>query len=336
MTQTLVVTQQVPTEPGTAYTAWLTPQALATWWWVGMPDTTYEVDGRVGGSYRIVSEQAAIGVEGRYLTLRPPELIEMTWIWLDAGQPGPEEHVRVEFAPSGDGTLVTVTHTVAPDGDVGAYRQGWEYVLGNLAGPAAGPTVGPATGATRSDTHQPSDTSPGAPSVTLTQQVPAPRSEVYAAWLAPERLATWWWAGLPDTTYEVDPRPGGRFRIRSESAGIGASGSYRELIESERIVMSWTWETGSASSTEDVVTVDFGDLARHDEAAVAGEHSTTGEHATAGDQGTQASQAVLDTLVTLTHAFAAPLADTANLEEGWADVLHALAEARVAATTPRD
>ncbi|GAA1146297.1 SRPBCC family protein [Ornithinicoccus hortensis] len=290
MNQTLVVTQHVAAPPETAYAAWLSPEALATWWWVAMDDTTYQVDGRVDGTYRIVSPAAGIGVEGRFLALEPHRLIEMTWVWLDQDRPGPEEHVRVEFAPRDGGTLITVTHTVAPDGDVEAYRQGWEYVLGNLA-------------------------SSSARSVTLTQQVPAPRSEVYAAWLTPERLATWWWAGLPDTTYEVDARPGGRFRIRSESAGIGATGSYRELIEPERIVMSWTWETGDGRSPEDIVTVEFTDL---DQPA-----------------GASASPSA-DTLVTLTHAFAVPLSDTSNLESGWADVLHALAEARLAAASPED
>lgn len=133
MKQILVVTQQVPTTPERAYAAWLSAQALATWWWVDIGDTTYEVDGRVGGSYRVASTQAGIGVEGTFVTLERPRLIELTWVWLDGGRPGPEERVRVDFAPTGDGTLVTVTHTVAPDGDVAAYRQGWEYVLGNLA-----------------------------------------------------------------------------------------------------------------------------------------------------------------------------------------------------------
>jgi uncharacterized protein YndB with AHSA1/START domain len=131
--QTLVVTQQVPTTPERAYAAWLSAEGLATWWWVSIGDTTYQVDGRVGGGYRVVSAAAGIGVEGEFLTLERPRLIEMSWVWLDEGRRGPEEHVRVDLEPEGDGTLVTVTHTVAHEGDVTAYRQGWEHVLGNLA-----------------------------------------------------------------------------------------------------------------------------------------------------------------------------------------------------------
>lgn len=132
MTETLTVSQQVPAPPEQVYDAWLTAEGLARWWWVAIPDTTYDVDGRPGGDYRVRSEQAGIAVHGTFLTLARPRVIEMTWFWSDGDTIGPEEHVRVDLAPDGEGTRVTVTHTVADPDGVGDYRQGWEYVLGNL------------------------------------------------------------------------------------------------------------------------------------------------------------------------------------------------------------
>jgi uncharacterized protein YndB with AHSA1/START domain len=101
---------------------------------VNIPDTTYEMDPRVGGSYRVASAAAGIEVRGRLLALEPPSRVEMSWAWVDGGRAGAEERVRVDLTTQDDGTLVTVTHEVATADGVEAYRQGWEHVLTNLAG----------------------------------------------------------------------------------------------------------------------------------------------------------------------------------------------------------
>lgn len=277
MTNELVITQQVPAPPTEVYAAWLSPEGLSRWWWVDIDDTTYSVDGRVGGDYLVASESAGMGVRGTFTGLEEPTLIEMTWTWLEDGQPGPEESVRVDLAPQDGGTLVTVTHQVAEAAGVESYRQGWTYVLGNL-----GRLKGAAAGAQ--------------PSITLTQVVPAEPAATYAAWLEPERLAQWWWPGM-DTTFEIDARRGGHFAIRSAQTGLGATGSYLELEEGERIVMTWTWESpGPGAAQQDVVTVTFSD-----------------------------AQDGPGTLVTLVHEFAAPQEDTSNPTEGWSAVLASLA-----------
>ena len=129
----LTVTQHVAAPVDAVYAAWLDPDALARWWWVNIPDTTYAVDPRVGGTYRVESAAAAITVEGRFLALEPPHRIEMSWTWVDDGVRGAAEHVLVDLAPHDGGTLVTVTHEVATPEGVADYRAGWEHVLGNLS-----------------------------------------------------------------------------------------------------------------------------------------------------------------------------------------------------------
>lgn len=148
MTSTLTVTQQVAAPVEAVYAAWLDADALATWWWVNIPDTTYEVDAREGGAYRVASAAAGIEVRGTFVLLEPPSTLEMSWTWVDDGVPGADEHVRVDLTPHDGGTLVTVTHSVASAAGVADYRQGWEHVLGNLArGPVPG--VGTDHGPTR-------------------------------------------------------------------------------------------------------------------------------------------------------------------------------------------
>lgn len=291
MTHDLVITQQVPAPPAEVYAAWLSPEGLSRWWWVDIGDTTYAVDGRVGGGYLVKSAGAGIGVRGTFTTLEEPSLIELTWTWLEGETAGPEEQVRVELADQDGGTLVTVTHRVAETGGVESYRQGWTYVLGNLGRLHEPPGNSSPT---------PTGASVGAhPSITLTRVVPAERAQTYAAWLEPERLAQWWWPGM-DTTYEIDARRGGRFAIRSAQSGLGATGSFLELEEGERIVMTWTWESPGGEAPADLVTVTFGDTDSH-------EMDSEG------------------TLVTLVHEFAVPQADVANPTHGWTTVLASLA-----------
>ncbi|NLG22489.1 MAG: hypothetical protein GX555_13785 [Actinomycetales bacterium] len=270
MTHELVITQHVPAPPTEVYAAWLTPEGLSRWWWVAIGDTTYAVDGRVGGDYLVRSVGAGIGVRGTFTRLEEPSLIELTWTWLEGDVTGPEELVRVALAAQDDGTLVTVTHHVAEEDGVESYRQGWVHVLGNLARLPI-------------------------PSITLTQVVPAPRTDTYSAWLDPERLASWWWPG-EDTSYEIDARRGGHFAIRSGQTGLGVTGTFLELQEGERIVMTWLWESPAPPAPQDVVTVSFTDR----------------------DEG--------GTLVTLVHEFAVPQADATNPVHGWSAVLRSLAE----------
>lgn len=132
MTHELVITQHVDAPPTQVYAAWLSPAGLSRWWWVDIGDTTYAVDGRVGGDYLVESASAGMGVRGTFTSLEEPSLIELTWTWLDGSAAGPEEQVRVDLTAQDGGTLVTVTHRVAQADGVESYRQGWTYVLGNL------------------------------------------------------------------------------------------------------------------------------------------------------------------------------------------------------------
>lgn len=281
----LVITQHVDAPPAEVYAAWLSPEGMSRWWWVNIGDTTYAVDGREGGRYLVESAGAGIGVRGTFTTLCEPDLIELTWVWLDGEVAGPEEQVRVELTEQGGGTLVTVTHRVAEVDGVEPYRQGWEHVLGNLADLHGSPTTAPDPGKGVAQ-----------PSLTLRQVVPAGRADTYAAWLEPERLATWWWPGL-DTTYEVDARRGGEFAIHSGRLGVGASGTFLDLVEGERIVMTWLWVSPGGKAPDDKVTVTFSD-------------AEDGE----------------GTLVTLVHEFAVPQVDTSNPTGGWSAVLSSLAD----------
>ena len=135
MSRSVVLEQHVPADPVRVYAAWTSAAGLASWWWPHLPDTTYDVDARVGGGYVIRSASAGIGVRGTYLALDEPNEIGMTFEWLGgAEEVSAAETVRVTFTPVETGTLVRVTHSLAETAGEGeGVRQGWHDVLARLA-----------------------------------------------------------------------------------------------------------------------------------------------------------------------------------------------------------
>lgn len=138
---TITLTRTVQATPELAWRAWTDPVELAQWWWPQWADTSYELDVREGGDYRIFAASVGLGVTGRYTQVRPPSasdpgLLAMTWIWHDPEPVAldPDDTVEVTFAPTtGGGTLVTVRHTsIAHEPDGGA-EQGWSDCLDRLA-----------------------------------------------------------------------------------------------------------------------------------------------------------------------------------------------------------
>jgi uncharacterized protein YndB with AHSA1/START domain len=134
MNATLTVERVVPGTPARVWTAWTTVDGLAAWWWRHLPGTTYQVDARVGGHYRIDSPGAGIGVRGEYIEVSAPSRFAASWIWVDDGTDGDVENIVVTFDPHPDGTKLTITHTGPWTSDKPAeqYRQGWQDVLDAL------------------------------------------------------------------------------------------------------------------------------------------------------------------------------------------------------------
>jgi uncharacterized protein YndB with AHSA1/START domain len=93
----------------------------------------------------------------------------------------------------------------------------------------------------------------------ITRVLDAPRELVWKAWTDPESAAKWWGPkGFTLPHYEMDPRPGGAWRVcmRSpEGEDHWAHGVYKEITEPERLVYTWIWEKGRQD--EKLVTVTF-------------------------------------------------------------------------------
>ncbi|HXJ01423.1 MAG TPA: SRPBCC domain-containing protein [Micropepsaceae bacterium] len=98
----------------------------------------------------------------------------------------------------------------------------------------------------------------------ITKTFDAPRERVFDAWLDPDSIALW--IGTRDIraeTLELTPHVGGRYRIHMRrtdgSSGPIVSGTYREIARPERLIFTWTWESGHpvAAGQDTLVTVTF-------------------------------------------------------------------------------
>jgi uncharacterized protein YndB with AHSA1/START domain len=98
--------------------------------------------------------------------------------------------------------------------------------------------------------------------LTVSRVIDAPRPLVFQAWTDPAQVACWWGPkGYTTVEYEMDIRPGGTYRLvmRSpEGTDQRKRGTYREIVEPERIVFTFAWEAPDGSlGLELLVTVTF-------------------------------------------------------------------------------
>jgi uncharacterized protein YndB with AHSA1/START domain len=96
----------------------------------------------------------------------------------------------------------------------------------------------------------------------ITRVLDTPRELVFKAWTEPEQVARWWGPkGFVTTFCEMDIRPGGAYRVGMHSpqgTHHVRRGVYREIIEPERIVLTYAWEDAEGRpGHETLVTVTF-------------------------------------------------------------------------------
>jgi len=88
----------------------------------------------------------------------------------------------------------------------------------------------------------------------------APVATVYNAWVDPQQFSQWMGPpGIVRCDVETfDVRAGGRFAfVMSNADGEkhGASGEFQQVLENERLVLTWIWN--HVPDTETLLTIDF-------------------------------------------------------------------------------
>lgn len=89
----------------------------------------------------------------------------------------------------------------------------------------------------------------------------APPEQVFKAWTDPAILVKWWGPetfNTPDC--HMDVRPGGSWRtamVSPEGESHIVSGTYREIMPPQRLVMTWGWEHDGKRGYETEIIVTF-------------------------------------------------------------------------------
>ena len=96
------------------------PEEMASWF-----PSTVEVDLREGGAMRFTFDpHLAEPMDGRVVELDPPRVFAFLW---------GKDLLRLELAPEGDGTRLTLTQTLEED-EAARNAAGWHVCLGKLGG----------------------------------------------------------------------------------------------------------------------------------------------------------------------------------------------------------
>jgi uncharacterized protein YndB with AHSA1/START domain len=97
-------------------------------------------------------------------------------------------------------------------------------------------------------------------SLTLVRRIRARPQIVFDAVTTAEGIAQWWGPDAgPVLLAEVDPRVGGRYRVRFlrmlDRTEYESSGEFLEIIPPERVLMSWRWKDGVPDPGESRVEI---------------------------------------------------------------------------------
>ena len=96
--------------------------------------------------------------------------------------------------------------------------------------------------------------------ILITREFDAPRHLVFEAWTRPDLVKRWWHAKRGEMTVaEIDLRVGGKWRyamVTEDGLEVAFHGEYLEIVPSERIVSTETYEgVPEGVSEEDATTV---------------------------------------------------------------------------------
>jgi uncharacterized protein YndB with AHSA1/START domain len=133
--QTLRLTRRFDAPPERVFDAWLDPNVAARWLFTTPTSEGHitELDVRVGGQWSITDRRMGVDYAalGQYRVIDRPRRLVFSF-----GMPqfSPEfAEVTVQFAPDGDGCVMTLSQDRLPSEHVEPTREGWSAMFDALA-----------------------------------------------------------------------------------------------------------------------------------------------------------------------------------------------------------
>jgi uncharacterized protein YndB with AHSA1/START domain len=97
----------------------------------------------------------------------------------------------------------------------------------------------------------------------ITRTFDAPRNLVFKAWTAPEHMVRWLGPhNFTAPSCKMDFRPGGAYRAcicAPDGKKYWMRGIYREIVEPERLIFTFSWEEDGERGRETMITITFGE-----------------------------------------------------------------------------
>jgi uncharacterized protein YndB with AHSA1/START domain len=225
----LVITRLFDAPRELVFECWTEPEHLRHWQGAprGFTVTSYESDIRPGGFFRICMrspEGVESWLEGGYREMVKPARLVFTHAWLDANKkPGKETLVTITLTERDGKTELTLRQTGFPSVESrNGHKYGWSSALDVMADYLAEPF------------HE------ARRAIVVTRLFDAPRNLVFDAFTDPKQVGRWWGPrGFTTTTYEMDVRPGGVWRLVMHGPdGVDYPNkiTYREIAKPERLV----------------------------------------------------------------------------------------------------
>ncbi len=275
------------------FAALSTPERIEAWMeveWRGDPTPL-----KAGSNFSYLFKNSDMVAEGRITAFEPPRVIEHTWF---EGQP-PHATVRWALEPDGEGCILSLTQSIQGRDDQTRNGAGWTLMMGQLDAWLNGKAFSPPESWVSVRDRLARELGPvavrdgrrltidGKPVVKFVRRLPHPVAEVWSWLVEPARLKDW----LGDV--EVEPYPGGAYRIRFTMAPIVMEGTITGIEPPRRLSLIWRepW------FKDDDVILAF-DLAPHGE----------------------------ETLLTLTHTFPEGY-DPFDYLAGWHEFMDAIEDA---------
>jgi uncharacterized protein YndB with AHSA1/START domain len=138
--RSLTLVRRIAARPSIVFEAMTTKEGVTAWFGPDdLPVVHAQVDGRVGGAYRVRFRTLDGGDHeacGEFLELVPPRRIVMSYRWAVGGVPeerGRTSRIEVELRPIGGGTELTFTHAALWDeASEQSHTRGWTGALDKL------------------------------------------------------------------------------------------------------------------------------------------------------------------------------------------------------------
>jgi uncharacterized protein YndB with AHSA1/START domain len=138
VTDQVVVERRVSVPPEVVFAFFRDPARWTSW-----QGTEAEINLEPGGVWRVNVTGEGFA-SGRVVEVVENRRVVFTWGW-EQGPPVPpgSSIVAIDLLPDGEGTLIRLTHSGLPRGQLDIHRHGWEHYVSRLADVAEDRAPGP-------------------------------------------------------------------------------------------------------------------------------------------------------------------------------------------------